>query len=105
MAVEENDFRDLFTGNLALTPQAQHVLRVFTFVRVPHAGLAGKERLKPFALEVIKEGDGGNTGIPLALQIHAVFGLATLTRGERYNNCRELERLGNILPAEAEKAY
>ncbi len=44
-------------------------------------------------------------GIPLALQIHAVVGLATLTRGERYNNCRELERLGNILPAEAEKAY
>lgn len=58
MTVEEDDLWDLFAGNLAFTPQAQHVLRVITFVRVSHAGLAGKERLEAFPLQVIQQGDG-----------------------------------------------
>ena len=58
MAVEEDDFGDLFTGNLAFTTQAQHVLRVVTFIQVAHAGLAGKKRTKAFALQVIEEGNG-----------------------------------------------
>jgi hypothetical protein len=63
MAVEQNDFRHLFTGNLAFTAQAQHVFCVFTFALVAHTGLAGEERLKAFPLQVIQQGDGGNAGI------------------------------------------
>lgn len=66
MTVKQNDFGDLLAGDLPGATQAQHMFRMFTAARIPHAGLAGEERLKPFALEVIKEGDGGNTGISVA---------------------------------------
>lgn len=58
MAVQENDFGDLFAGDLPLTPQTQHVLCVVAFIQVANAGLAGKERLEAFPLQIIKQCDG-----------------------------------------------
>ena len=53
MAVKQNDFRHLLTGDLPFAAQAQHVFGVFTLALVSDAGLAGKERLEAFTLQVI----------------------------------------------------
>lgn len=45
MTVKQDDFGDLFTGNLAFTPEAQHVLCVVAFIQVAHAGVTGKKRM------------------------------------------------------------
>ena len=50
MTVKQDDFGDLFTGDLPLTPKTQHVLCVVAFIQVAHACLAGKERLETFPL-------------------------------------------------------
>ena len=63
MAVEQNDFRYLLTGYLPFTAQAQHVFRVLSLALVTHSGLAGKERLKTFLLQAIKQCDGRNVGV------------------------------------------
>ena len=59
-------FRDLFTGNLSLPAQAQHVLCVFPTTRVTYPGLTGKEWLKAFALQAVEQGNGGYVGIAFA---------------------------------------
>ena len=66
MAVQQNDFRHLFTGNLPFAAQTEHMFGVFPLVGVTHTGLAGKERLKTFALQVIQQDDGRDAGIALA---------------------------------------
>lgn len=63
MGVEQNNFRDLFTGDLSLPAQTQHVLCVFPTIRVTYPGLTGKEWLKAFALQAVQEGDSRNIGI------------------------------------------
>lgn len=65
MAVEQNDFRYLLTGYLPFTAQAQHVLRVLSLALVAHSSLAGKEWLKAFTLQVIKQGNGRDVGVSL----------------------------------------
>ena len=65
MAVEQNDFRHLLTGDLPFTAQAQHVFRVLSLALVTHSGLAGKERLKAFTLEAIKQGNGRDVGVAI----------------------------------------
>ncbi len=74
MGVEKNDFRHLFTGDLPLPTQAQHMLRMFTTTRVTHAGLAGKERLEALPLQAIDQRDGGY--IRVAFTAGCVFVLA-----------------------------
>jgi hypothetical protein len=66
VTVKQNDFGDLFTGNLAFTPEAQHVLCVVAFIQVTHACLAGKERLEAFPLQVIQQGDGRDVRVTFA---------------------------------------
>lgn len=63
MAVEQNDFWHLLTGDLPLTAQAQHVFGVLTLALVAHSGLAGKEWLKAFLLQAIKQCDGRDVGV------------------------------------------
>jgi hypothetical protein len=50
---------------------------VFPLVGVTHTGLAGEERLKTFALQVIQQGDGRDAGIALAARF-MLFSLNTL---------------------------
>ena len=66
MRVEQNNFRDLFAGNLPLPTQAQHVLCMLATPRVTNTGLAGKERLKALTLQIFKNGNGWYPGIPSA---------------------------------------
>ena len=66
MTVKQDDFGDLFAGDLPLTPQAQHVLCVVAFIKVAHACLAGKERLEAFPLQVIQQGDGRDVRVTFA---------------------------------------
>ncbi|VDZ80644.1 Uncharacterised protein [Salmonella bongori] len=54
MAVEQNNLRHLRPGDLPGTTQAQQMFGVFTFAGVPDSGLAGKEGLKPFALQILQ---------------------------------------------------
>lgn len=63
MAVKQNDFRYLFAGNLAFAAQTQHVFGVLALALVTHSGLAGKERLKTFLLQAIKQRDSRNVGV------------------------------------------
>lgn len=63
MAVEEDDFGNLFAGDLSFTPQPQHVLCVVALIQVAHAGLAGKERLEAFLLQALKQCDCWNVGV------------------------------------------
>ncbi len=74
MGVEQDNFRHLFTGNLSLTTQAQHMLRMFTTTRVTNAGLTGKERLKALSLQTVQQRYGGN--ICVAFTTGSVFVLA-----------------------------
>ena len=60
MGVEQNDFWHLFTSNLPLTAQTQHVLCMFATPWVTNPGLTGKERLKAFPLQAFQQGDGGD---------------------------------------------
>jgi hypothetical protein len=66
VTVKQDDFGDLFAGDLPFTPQAQHVLCVVAFIQVAHACLAGKERLEAFPLQVIQQGDGRDVRVTLA---------------------------------------
>ncbi len=66
MAVEQDDLRYLFVGYLPCASQAHHVSGMFTTALVSDTGLAGKERLKTFALQVIQQSDGRDAGIALA---------------------------------------
>ena len=52
MAVEKNDFRHLMAGQLTSTTQTQtqHMFGMLPLTMVTNYRLAGKERLKPFAL-------------------------------------------------------
>ncbi len=65
MRVEQNDFRDMFSGYLSVTAQAQHVLCI-PGGPVAHTGLAGEEWLKAFPLQTFQYGDGGDVRIVLA---------------------------------------
>ncbi|KAF0859924.1 hypothetical protein Y888_08910 [Mixta calida B021323] len=65
MAVQQNDFRHLLAGDLPLSTQAQHVFSVLYLTLVAHTGLAGKERLKAFTLQVVEQGNGWDVGIAL----------------------------------------
>lgn len=66
MAVKQDDFWHLFASDLAFATQAQHVFGVLSLALVPHACLAGKERLEAFALQVIEKGNCRNVGIAIA---------------------------------------
>lgn len=59
MGVKKNNFRHLFTGDLPLPTQAQHMFGVFPTLRVTNTGLTGKERLKALPLQAVQQGDGG----------------------------------------------
>ncbi|GDM20311.1 hypothetical protein BvCmsNSNP012_04493 [Escherichia coli] len=63
MGVEQNNFRDMLSGYLPVTPQTQHVFCVSPAARVAHAGLAGEEWLKAFPLQAFQHGDGGDIRI------------------------------------------
>ncbi|MNE47612.1 hypothetical protein D3C80_1420240 [compost metagenome] len=63
MAVQQNNFRNLFASNLALTTQAEHMFGMFTFALIAHAGLTGKERLKTLTLQIFQQRDGGDVCI------------------------------------------
>ncbi len=63
MAVKQNNFWHLLTGDLAFAAQAQHVFGVFTLALISDAGLAGKERLESFTLQVIEQGNGRDVGV------------------------------------------
>lgn len=73
MAVEQNNLRHLRPGDLPGTTQTQQMLGVFTFSGVPDSGLAGKERLKPFALQVFQQRDGGDVSVSVTAGFVAVF--------------------------------
>ena len=66
MAIEQNNFRHLVAIDLVFPAQTQHVFCMFTFTHITNTGLAGKERMKSFTLEVIEQGNGGNIGIAFA---------------------------------------
>lgn len=66
MAVQQNDLRNLFTGNMSFTTQAKHMFGMFTFIRIPDTGLAGKEGLEPFILQIIQQCESGNVRITRA---------------------------------------
>ena len=51
------------SGKLPGTTQAQHMFGVLPSALVTYAGLAGKERLKTFPLQIIKNSDGRYPGI------------------------------------------
>ncbi|CAM7129543.1 AraC family transcriptional regulator [Escherichia coli] len=73
MGVEQNNFRDMLTGYLSGPPQTQHVFCVFPAALVAHAGLAGKERLKAFLLQIFQDGDSGNVRIVFTARGMSVF--------------------------------
>ena len=58
MRIEQDNFRHLLTGYLPGATQAQHMFRMLTAALVPDAGLAGKERLESFTLQVLQQGNG-----------------------------------------------
>ena len=66
MAVQQDNFWHLFAGNLSFPAQTKHVFRVLSFTFIPDAGLAGKERTKPFTLKVIQQSNSGNVGVAFA---------------------------------------
>ena len=66
MAVQQDNFWHLFAGNLSFPAQTKHVFRVLSFTFIPAAGLAGKERTKPFTLKVIQQSNSGNVGVAFA---------------------------------------
>ncbi|CQR24471.1 Uncharacterised protein [Yersinia enterocolitica] len=63
MAVGQNDFRYLMSGQLTGTTQAQHVFGVLPLTQVTNLRLTGKERLKTFTLQAFEDGDGRDVGI------------------------------------------
>ncbi|CTW94675.1 Uncharacterised protein [Escherichia coli] len=79
MGVEQNNFRDMLTGYLSGPPQTQHVFCVFPAALVAHAGLAGKERLKAFLLQIFQDGDSGNVRI-----VFTSGGMSVFPKNTRY---------------------
>ncbi len=79
MGVEQNNFRDMLTGYLSGPPQTQHVFCVFPAALVAHAGLAGKERLKAFLLQIFQDGDSGNVRI-----VFTAGGMSVFPKNTRY---------------------
>ena len=65
MAVQQNNFGNLFASNLAFTTQAQHVLRMLSFALVADSGLTREEWLEAFALQVIEKGNCRDVGIAI----------------------------------------
>lgn len=51
------------SGKLPGTTQAQHMFGVLPSALVTYAGLAGKERLKTFPLQILKNSDGRYPGV------------------------------------------
>ncbi|MNI59335.1 hypothetical protein D3C73_1144930 [compost metagenome] len=66
MAVKQNNFWYLFTGDLSLATQAQHVFGVISLALVSDSSLARKEWLKTFTLQVIKQSNSRNVCVPIA---------------------------------------
>ena len=73
MAIQQNNFGNLFASNLAFTTQAQHVLRMLSFALVADSGLAREEWLEAFALKVIKQGNSRDIGVPVTAGFMFVF--------------------------------
>ncbi len=73
MAVKQDDFWHLFACDLAFATQAQHVFGVLSLALVPNSGLAGKEWLEAFALQVIEQGNSRDIGVPVTAGFMFVF--------------------------------
>lgn len=73
MTVQQDDFGDLWTADLSGTTQTQHVLRMLPPALVPHAGLAGEERLEAFALKTFQNGNSGEKRVSFTARCMSVF--------------------------------
>ena len=88
MGFEQNNFRDMLSGYLPVTPQTQHVFGVFPAALVAHAGLAGEEGLKAFPLQAFQHGDGGDIRIAFTAGGMSVFPKNTRYMAHQFFVCQ-----------------